>query len=131
MSKVTCCIVLHVLYKYQFGILLRFLMLFVNVCFCRYVDISFNRCTAVEGLGRLTKLRKLYLPSNKFRKIENISHLSQLVLLELGANQIRVNCLRIVVAIVIYNTFCIYALKFKLKWHRDNFLSLHVCFFFM
>ena len=39
----------------------------------------------------LTKLKKLFLVSNKITKIENLSHLKDLEMLELGDNRIRVS----------------------------------------
>lgn len=56
----------------------------------RHLDISFNRLKKIEGLETLTKLRKLYLPQNRFTKMENVGHLEELVMLELGANKLRV-----------------------------------------
>ena len=47
----------------------------------------------IEGLDNLTKLKKLFLVNNKIGKIENINHLVELEMLELGANRIRVSIL--------------------------------------
>lgn len=38
----------------------------------------------------MTRLKKLFLVNNKINKIENISSLHQLQMLELGSNRIRV-----------------------------------------
>lgn len=59
-------------------------------CF-RSLDLSFNLIKVVENLGCLTKLKKLYLVQNKVSKIEGLQNLSQLEMLELGANRIRVS----------------------------------------
>ena len=73
------------------------------------LDISFNRLRKIQGIENLVKLRygikdnsygledltltsstrKLYLVSNKITKIENVNHLRDLQLLELGDNRIR------------------------------------------
>ena len=58
--------------------------------FSRLLDISFNRLRSITGLEALTKLKKLFLVSNKIAKIENVSHLKNLEMLELGDNRIRV-----------------------------------------
>ena len=39
------------------------------------LDVSHNRIRKIEGLENLTKLKKLYLVSNKIARIENLSHL--------------------------------------------------------
>ena len=56
----------------------------------RVLDISFNLLRNIEGLDKLTRLKKLFLVNNKISKIENISSLRQLQMLELGSNRIRV-----------------------------------------
>lgn len=53
--------------------------------------MSFNLIKVIENLGCLTKLKKLYLVQNKVSKIEGLQNLSQLEMLELGANKIRVS----------------------------------------
>ena len=55
------------------------------------LDLSFNRIKKIEGFDMLTKLKKLFLVSNKITKIENLSHLKDLEMLELGDNRIRVS----------------------------------------
>ena len=59
--------------------------------FFRTLDLSFNLIKVIENLGCLTKLKKLYLVQNKVSKIEGLQNLSQLEMLELGANKIRVS----------------------------------------
>ena len=56
----------------------------------RILDISFNVLQHIEGLDRLTQLKKLFLVNNKISKIENLSNLQVLQMLELGSNRIRV-----------------------------------------
>lgn len=56
----------------------------------RILDISFNLLRNIEGVEKLTQLKKLFLVNNKISKIENISNLHQLQMLELGSNRIRV-----------------------------------------
>lgn len=56
----------------------------------RVLDISFNLLRNIEGVDKLTRLKKLFLVNNKISKIENISSLRQLQMLELGSNRIRV-----------------------------------------
>lgn len=56
----------------------------------RILDISFNLLRNIEGVDKLTRLKKLFLVNNKISKIENISTLHQLQMLELGSNRIRV-----------------------------------------
>lgn len=68
------------------GVLDLFFMLELN----RLLDLSFNRIRTIQGLESLTKLKKLFLVSNKIDKIENIAHLKELEMLELGDNRIRV-----------------------------------------
>lgn len=67
-------------------------MLLKNNCFAhsRILDISFNLLRNIEGVDKLTKLKKLFLVNNKINKIENLSNLCQLEMLELGSNRIRV-----------------------------------------
>lgn len=67
-------------------------MLIKNKCFAcsRILDISFNLLRNIEGIDKLTQLKKLFLVNNKISKIENVSNLHQLQLLELGSNRIRV-----------------------------------------
>lgn len=56
----------------------------------RILDISFNLLRNIEGVDKLTRLKRLFLVNNKISKIENISNLHQLQMLELGSNRIRV-----------------------------------------
>lgn len=57
----------------------------------RILDISFNLLRNIEGIDKLTQLKKLFLVNNKISKIENLSTLHQLQMLELGSNRIRVS----------------------------------------
>ena len=68
------------------------LVLIKNTCFTRsrILDISFNLLRNIEGVDKLTQLKKLFLVNNKISKIENLSSLRQLQMLELGSNRIRV-----------------------------------------
>ena len=59
--------------------------------FFRTLDLSFNLIKTIENLGCLTKVKKLFLVSNKISKIEGLQNLSQLEMIELGANKIRVS----------------------------------------
>lgn len=61
--------------------------------YLRVLDISFNVLRHIEGLDRLTQLKKLFLVNNKISKIENLSNLQMLQMLELGSNRIRVGLL--------------------------------------
>ena len=56
----------------------------------RSIDLSFNHITTISGLEGVVQLKSLFLIQNKISKIENISHFTQLTMLELGANRIRV-----------------------------------------
>jgi hypothetical protein len=56
---------------------------------CRILDVSFNRLREIKGLDQLHKLQKLFLCANKISHIENVGHLKNLTLLELGDNKIR------------------------------------------
>jgi len=56
---------------------------------CRILDVSFNRLREIKGLDHLHKLQKLFLCANKISRIENVGHLKNLTLLELGDNKIR------------------------------------------
>ncbi|PNG51686.1 Leucine-rich repeat-containing protein 48, partial [Tetrabaena socialis] len=53
-----------------------------------WLDLSFNRITAISGLETLTKLVDLSLFSNQISKIENLDTLSNLNVLSLGNNQL-------------------------------------------
>jgi hypothetical protein len=56
---------------------------------CRILDVSFNRLREIKGLDHLHKLQKLFLCANKISHVENVGHLKNLTLLELGDNKIR------------------------------------------
>lgn len=53
--------------------------------------MSFNLIKIIENLGFLTKVKTLFLVSNKISKIEGLQNLTQLEMVELGANKIRVS----------------------------------------
>lgn len=55
------------------------------------MDLCFNRIKKIENLDGVKRLEKLYLTANKIVVIENIAVLSNLTLLELGDNRIKVN----------------------------------------
>lgn len=57
----------------------------------RILDVSFNRVTKIKNLGSLVKLEKLFLCANKISVIEGLEELTNLTMLELGDNKIRVS----------------------------------------
>ncbi len=58
---------------------------------CRFLDLSFNHISTIEHLDGPVGLNKLFLIQNKLSKIENLGHLTNLTMLELGSNRIRVS----------------------------------------
>lgn len=60
------------------------------VIYYRLLDVSFNLLRKVEGLERLTRVKKLFLLHNKISSIANLEHFTCLEMLELGSNRIRV-----------------------------------------
>ncbi len=62
-----------------------------SVCVCRFLDLSFNHISNIKHLEGPLGLEKLFLIQNKLSKIENIGHLTNLTMLELGSNKIRVS----------------------------------------
>jgi len=56
-----------------------------------FLDLSFNHITCIENLEGLLILEKLFLIQNKIPRIENLSSLTCLTMLELGSNRIRVS----------------------------------------
>ena len=58
--------------------------------YIRQLDVSFNVLRKIEGLERLTRIKKLFLLHNKISTIANLNHLTSLEMLELGSNRIRV-----------------------------------------
>lgn len=78
------------------------------------MDLSFNLIKTIENLGCLTKVKKLFLVSNKISKIEGLQNLSQLEMIELGANKIRVSakklCAKFVLCTRLVNFLFIYLL---------------------
>ncbi|CAN1288370.1 Protein phosphatase 1 regulatory inhibitor subunit PPP1R7 homolog [Linum perenne] len=54
-------------------------------------DVSFNEITSLHGVSNVSPtLRELYVSKNEVPKIEEIDHLFQLRILELGSNRLRV-----------------------------------------
>ncbi|KAM5547601.1 hypothetical protein ABKV19_001869 [Rosa sericea] len=54
-------------------------------------DVSFNEITSLQGLSKVSStLKELYVSKNEVTKIEEIDHLHQLQILELGSNRLRV-----------------------------------------
>ncbi|XP_047308074.1 protein phosphatase 1 regulatory inhibitor subunit PPP1R7 homolog [Impatiens glandulifera] len=54
-------------------------------------DVSFNEITSLEGLSKVSNtLKELYVSKNDVSKIEEIDHLHELRILELGSNRLRV-----------------------------------------
>lgn len=58
--------------------------------YIRQLDVSFNILRKIEGLERLTRIKKLFLLHNKISSIANLNHFTSLEMLELGSNRIRV-----------------------------------------
>lgn len=57
-------------------------------------DVSFNEITSLQGLYKVSSnLKELYVSKNEVTKIEEIDHLHQLQILELGSNRLRVSSL--------------------------------------
>ena len=66
-------------------------------------DVSFNEITSLHGLSKVSNtLKELYVSKNEVTKIEEIDHLHQLQILELGSNRLRVSAPFLVVNITIY-----------------------------
>ena len=56
--------------------------------------VSFNEITALHGLSKVSNtLKELYVSKNEVLKIEEIDHLHELQILELGSNRLRVSLL--------------------------------------
>ncbi|PWA82576.1 leucine-rich repeat (LRR) family protein [Artemisia annua] len=54
-------------------------------------DVSFNEITSMSGLSKASStLKELYVSKNEVTKIEEIDHLYELQILELGSNRLRV-----------------------------------------
>ncbi len=56
----------------------------------RFLDLSFNHISSIDHLETLVDIQKLFLIQNKLAKMENLSTLTNLTMLELGSNRIRV-----------------------------------------
>lgn len=55
------------------------------------LDVSFNEISSLKGLSNVSPtLRELYVSKNEVTRIEELEHLGNLQLLELGSNRIRV-----------------------------------------
>jgi protein phosphatase 1 regulatory subunit 7 len=58
----------------------------------KVLDISFNEVLSLEGISVVTsRLQELYVQKNEVAKIEELEHLQNLRVLELGSNKIRVH----------------------------------------
>lgn len=64
--------------------------LFLPPSLSSFLDLSFNHIQVIEHLEGAASLQKLFLIQNKLTKIENLSCLTSLTMLELGSNRIRV-----------------------------------------
>lgn len=54
-------------------------------------DVSFNEISSLNGLSKVSStLKELYVSKNEVPKIEEIEHLHNLLILELGSNKLRV-----------------------------------------
>ncbi|KAK4781223.1 hypothetical protein SAY87_017329 [Trapa incisa] len=54
-------------------------------------DVSFNEISSLNGLSKVsTTLKELYVSKNEVTKMEEINHLVELQILELGSNRLRV-----------------------------------------
>ncbi|XVF34899.1 hypothetical protein REPUB_Repub18cG0098100 [Reevesia pubescens] len=54
-------------------------------------DVSFNEITSMHGLSKASStLKELYVSKNEVTKMEEIDHLHELQILELGSNRLRV-----------------------------------------
>jgi protein phosphatase 1 regulatory subunit 7 len=66
-------------------------------------DVSFNEITSLHGLSKVSNtLKELYVSKNEVTKIEEIDHLYQLQILELGSNRLRVSSPFLLNHIIIY-----------------------------
>ncbi|MBA0574381.1 hypothetical protein Goshw_005035 [Gossypium schwendimanii] len=54
-------------------------------------DVSFNEITSLQGMSKVSStLKELYVSKNEVTKMEEIDHLHELQILELGSNRLRV-----------------------------------------
>lgn len=54
-------------------------------------DVSFNEISSLNGLSKVSNtLQELYVSKNEVTKMEEINHLVELQILELGSNRLRV-----------------------------------------
>ena len=58
------------------------------------LDLSFNHIGSIGSMEGLVCVEKLFLIQNKLTKIENLSSLHTLTMLELGSNRIRVQSMQ-------------------------------------
>lgn len=58
-------------------------------------DVSFNEISSLNGLSKVSStLKELYVSKNEVAKMEELDHLHELQILELGSNRLRVNNLK-------------------------------------
>lgn len=54
-------------------------------------DVSFNEISSLNGMSKVSNtLKELYVSNNEVTKMEEINHLVELQILELGSNRLRV-----------------------------------------
>lgn len=59
-------------------------------------DVSFNEIGSLRGVSKVSNtLKELYVSKNEVTKMEEIEHLYQLQILELGSNRLRVSILHV------------------------------------
>jgi hypothetical protein len=80
----------------------------------KVLDISFNEVLSLEGMSVVTsRLQELCVQKNEVAKIEELEHLQNLRVLELGSNKIRVH-----ISPTISDTYWLYLLCLILRQMR-------------